>query len=233
MSNSHEPLFGSIRAKCQQEHWFGPDCSNPKQYEGILAYDPHFDIRSIESIPADDPNRFGFVFPPANEEQLCLTEAYLGFPLPPLLRALYATIANGGFGPESGLRGVSGGYGRLGSAPYPNEDETIVGSYQFETRKGTVDLTEASGQGAKLATLLDLQLAYGVWPRKLLPICDMGCVQEACVDDQERMFIAAPLEGNEIYWIRQLPWTLEEWLWRWIKNEQLTSRYWAVYERSI
>jgi hypothetical protein len=94
--------------------------------------------------------------------------------------------------------------------------------------KGTVDLSEGFKQSAEPKALIDLELPYGIWPKGLLPICDMGCVQEACVDDQERMFIAAPIDSNEVYWLRQLPWTLEEWLWRWIRDEQLTSRYWAA-----
>lgn len=45
-------------------------------------------------------------------------KAILGFPLPPLLRALYTQLANGGFGPMYGLLGLAGGapgdvYGRL------------------------------------------------------------------------------------------------------------------------
>jgi hypothetical protein len=57
---------------------------------------------------AHDP-RTGFAFPPATEEQLRQTEEMMGFPHPPLLRALYLHVANGGFGPEEGLIGVPGG----------------------------------------------------------------------------------------------------------------------------
>jgi hypothetical protein len=46
---------------------------------------------------------------PTTEEQLRATEETLGFPLPPLLRALYAEIANGGVGPVEGIMGVIGG----------------------------------------------------------------------------------------------------------------------------
>lgn len=37
-----------------------------------------------------------------------------------------------------------------------------------------------------------------------------GDCEEACVDDQERMFIVAPLETNEEYDLFQLPFDLEE-----------------------
>jgi SMI1/KNR4 family protein SUKH-1 len=222
MSNSYELLFRSIRSRCQQEHWFGPDCSNPKQYEGILAYDPHFDIRSIESVPADDPNRFGFVFPAASEELLCATEARLGFPLPPLLRALYARVANGGFGPGLGLRGILEGYGRPGASIYPNSDDTVVARYLCKNHKRTIGLAEYEGQWTARRELL---LPYGYWPEQLLPICDLGCVQEACIDNKEKMFLVAPIDSDELYCLAQLPWTFEEWLWRWVRDEDLLEGY--------
>lgn len=206
MNNSYENLLESIRAKCQQEHWFGPKLLSPAR---------------CESVSATDPNRFGFVFPAASEEQLQLTESLLGFPLPPLLRALYVEIANGGFGPGTGLRGVLDGYGKPGTM-YPNEDETIIGTYQFESRKGTTTLVEQAMQEEE-QSLVCLQIPYGIWPAQVLPICHLGCVQEACIDSRQRMFIAAPINSNEVYGFYQLPWTFEEWLWRWIKNEHLVE----------
>ena len=43
-----------------------------------------------------------FAFPPATEQELHETETILGFRLPPLLRALYAHLGNGGFGGKLG-----------------------------------------------------------------------------------------------------------------------------------
>ena len=60
--------------------------------------------------PSDHPQHTGFAYPPATEKHLRSTDAALGFPLPPLLRALYAQVANGGFGPFYGLIGVRGGH---------------------------------------------------------------------------------------------------------------------------
>src|SRR5579884_2490849 len=114
-----ETLVNAIKTKCQQEHWFGPDMDNPKQYEDILLYNPHFDRRTLkEATRPDNPLRFGFTFPPASEEQLQETERRIGFPLPAPLRALYTQVANGGFGPGLGLYGVLGGY----KGPSPNHD---------------------------------------------------------------------------------------------------------------
>src|SRR5436305_14391050 len=80
-------LFKSIRAKCLQDQCFGSEQSSP-------AWN--------EDVPVDDLKRFDFAFLPASEEQLSITEKLLGFTLPQLLRALYAEVANGGFGPGEG-----------------------------------------------------------------------------------------------------------------------------------
>src|SRR5437764_4002398 len=100
MNTSYEALFKNIRTKCRREHWYGPEGSSPLWRKNVSP---------------DNPNRFSFVLPPASEEQLLMTETTLGFPLPPLLRLLYAQIANGGFGPGGGLRGAYEGYGRCES----------------------------------------------------------------------------------------------------------------------
>jgi hypothetical protein len=51
----------------------------------------------------------GTLPPPATPEAVAAAEESIGFPLPPLLRRLYVEVANGGFGPNEGILGVSGG----------------------------------------------------------------------------------------------------------------------------
>ncbi|MEV5172160.1 SMI1/KNR4 family protein [Streptomyces flaveolus] len=53
--------------------------------------------------------RAGTLPPPATPEAVVAAEEVIGFPLPPLLRRLYVEVANGGFGPDEGVLGVSGG----------------------------------------------------------------------------------------------------------------------------
>ena len=48
--------------------------------------------------------------PPATPEALDAAEARMGAALPPLLRRLYGEVANGGFGPGSGIIGIEGGW---------------------------------------------------------------------------------------------------------------------------
>lgn len=209
MKSPYETLFESIRARCQRERWYGPELLHPER-------------RTRVSV--DDPSRFGFAFPPATNEELQATEVELGFSLPPLLRSLYSQVANGGFGPGSGLRGVLSGYGKPGTI-YPDDDYTIVAQYRFSSAKQAIDLVEYTGQLAEQGIRVNLELPYGVWPRYLLPICDMGCVQQACVDSEERMFHVGALESDNVYWLYQMPWTFEEWLWRWVRGEELMVRY--------
>ena len=64
----------------------------------------------LEKDRQKNPSRPGLMgYPPATEEQLYATEEALGFTLPPLLRACYLQVGNGGFGPGQGVIGVLGG----------------------------------------------------------------------------------------------------------------------------
>ena len=47
---------------------------------------------------------------PATPEALERAEARMGLAIPPLLRRLYGEVANGGFGPSSGIIGIQGGW---------------------------------------------------------------------------------------------------------------------------
>lgn len=47
--------------------------------------------------------------PALTAEELAEAEARLGFPLPPLLRALYTQVGDGGYGPGRGLERLAGG----------------------------------------------------------------------------------------------------------------------------
>ncbi|MGW5431980.1 hypothetical protein ACWET9_33030 [Streptomyces sp. NPDC004059] len=48
--------------------------------------------------------------PPAGPDAVADAEQVIGFRTPPLLRRLYSEVANGGFGPNDGILGVSGGH---------------------------------------------------------------------------------------------------------------------------
>jgi hypothetical protein len=67
------------------------------------------------SLRKDAQGQVTLAYPPASEQQLSDTEQQLGFNLPPLLRLLYAQVANGGIGPGYGIYGAIGGYGDFGN----------------------------------------------------------------------------------------------------------------------
>lgn len=46
--------------------------------------------------------------PPVTEQALAQAESEIGFPLPPLLRALYTRVADGGYGPGRGFLTFAG-----------------------------------------------------------------------------------------------------------------------------
>lgn len=214
MASTTALLFDSIRAKCEREHWYGPDLFNPNEYERAIANDPNFDARWIDRVPLDDPRRSGFIYPPASEEQAQETEARLGFPLPSLLRTLYLNVANGGFGPGTGIRGIDGGY----NSAIPGENETKAHTFDFTVYK------EQEAQSVARGWRPLMLVPREQWLEHLLPICDLGCCMEACVDIHKRMFITEPSDSNDFYTLEHLPWAFEEWLWRWVRGEDLIVR---------
>ena len=60
----------------------------------------------IDSRTTGTPRLYGVATP----EALDAAAAEMGVPLPALLRRLYSEVENGGFGPATGLIGVSGGH---------------------------------------------------------------------------------------------------------------------------
>jgi hypothetical protein len=96
--------------------------------------------------------------PRATAAMIAAAEEEFGFRLPPLLRAVYRLVGNGGFGPGGGLVGVPG------TEPYLSTADSIMELYEREMR-GNHDGDPADR-----------------WPAKLVPICDYGCGNFACVD---------------------------------------------------
>jgi hypothetical protein len=141
------------------------------------------------------PQQLGFECPPATEDQLQATEAALGFALSPLLRALYAEVANGGFGFGYRIRGAIGGFDGRGSG-------TIV--VQYLARSYSEEILPWAGKKIRLINLAYydgrweevtgeyrdkvvrtfryLILPYHLWPERFLPICNWGCAIKSCLD---------------------------------------------------
>lgn len=224
--NTENILFEAIRAKCQHDRWYGPALFSPRRYDGVPAPDvdpfpdeegnvPELVIdpeRDYSPLPFDAPERTGFLYAKATPAQISSSEQRLGFALPPVLRELYQRLANGGFGPAAGLRGVEGGY------PGANHEGTILDFYPTTAKPDQLFDLAPDQQGW-------LVLPQGCWPRRVLCLGDMGCVQEACVDaGSSRMYLLAVMADGR-HALEPLPWTLEEWLWRWVRDEELLAHY--------
>jgi hypothetical protein len=186
----YRELLAAIRCRCAEEQWYGVDLRGP---------------RWVHTIPEDDPQRKQFAFPPATEEQLASTEMALGFPLPPLLRVVYAQIANGSFGPGYGLRGAIGGFPGTG---------TIVETYRWSAEgRQLIDLP-AEGIESE-----ELRFASTLWPDRFLSLCEWGCNIESYLHcPTGRVFRVAPVE-DDVFGMRQQAATLKEWLKAWLHNE--------------
>jgi hypothetical protein len=96
------------------------------------------------------------VMHPVDEGSLLKVEAAVGMPLPPLLRAVYLELGDGGFGPGHGLLPLT-------QTNSSDSDESVLELY---TAFRSVDPEDPSWS----------------WPSHLLPICDWGCAIRSCID---------------------------------------------------
>jgi hypothetical protein len=102
------------------------------------------DIEQQMSTPAARP-----LPAPATEAGLAVAEARLGVVLPPLLRRLYLEVANGGFGPGSGIVGISGGWttdrGRTIEDLFAEMSDSTTEDPRWVWPAGLVPLVDFSG----------------------------------------------------------------------------------------
>lgn len=157
------------------------------------------------------PLQADFEYAPATEEELANAEKHLGYSLPPLLRALYANVANGGFGPGYGLDGVRGYNIRV---PDAEEDTT----YQKTMRN--IDL---SIYLQKYDSQHYFEFPWYVWPDSLFTLCHWGCGYFSHVDCVSgRVFHGGA--GKNGYGLRTEADSLYEWLDLWTNGVDLWSR---------
>jgi hypothetical protein len=124
-----------------------------------LVFDGYREYGVGEAEEDEEPP-FRLLCPPASPAAVDAAERQLGFPLPPLLRAVYTRLGNGGYCLRLiGLDGGQGGYDDLGLP-----DESIVAGHR-------------SLAGAWP------EVAGGAWPAHPVPIDDgCGCGMIDCVD---------------------------------------------------
>lgn len=155
-------------------------------------------------------------YPPATAEQVQATEQTLGFPLPPLLRACYLQVSNGGFGPGDGVMGVIGGF-------EDNRGNLLEAYLARKTSYRSIELAECEKQAYeinpqvvpfKLVSNRGLLPPPGTWPSSLLEFYHHGCGDFSSIDLQTgRIFVG----GNFPLWYEAN--SFEEWLERWLADE--------------
>jgi hypothetical protein len=182
-SDAAQRLPAAILERCRRKGWFGCD----------MELEPNFEPPKPDRI---EWTRFRY--PPASEAQLAETEALLGFSLPATLRTLYATLANGGFGPGYGLVGVIGG------APESTFDTHLAEAYREER------------------ALSRHPESFLQWPRRVLRFVEWGCTIWSCIDARTgRILRYDPVSEVPEKDMTPEADSLEEWLERWLSGEEM------------
>jgi hypothetical protein len=150
---------------------------------------------------------------PATAKALQDAEAAIGFKLPDLLRGIYTTVANGGFGPEYGIVGTKAG-AKLDGCTLETCCQNMV----------------------KLAK----ENPVWRWPRRLLPLANYGCGMWSCVDceyqklpmilwdpnnlDAELAGADARLNWGNSFWDQGL--SFRSWLEGWLAEKHQSEPTW-------
>lgn len=234
--DSYTQVCTRIVARCQRYHWYGPD-GGAEDHRYYFDADGKLHTREITH-----DYRRGFEFPPATAEQLQATEEALGFALPPMLRALYTHVANGGFGPAYGITGARGGY-------YFGDD----GRYQ------TIDRCTDTNPTVHYFDLSEYEKAHGnptyfelretIKPAHFLHLCYEGCGSDFYLDGNSgRIYLTACCGSlsdsqlpNEVLpgklrpeWMvgyQRVADSLGDWLERWLRGEAMDDdEVWGMSE---
>ncbi len=201
-----EPVMVRLQQCLQRRQWYGP--------EGLASEVERTDARLNHT----------FLCQKATEGQIRQTERLLGFALPSLLVTLYRSLANGGFGPGYGLRGMVGGYGTsttpLGNGEIFQSDETMVKYHRnvssliplaFEQETWMYD-----DEGQPYITL-----PVNLWPASLAPLCDLGDVQEIGVDTPGLVYLLVSDQDERLNRLYRVG-TLADWLAQWSNSTHST-----------
>lgn len=206
-------LCKRILEKCQQVRWYGGEEYNTSRFGPSRRYDVSYDSSgnkiTIDNNPDDHPRKTSFAYPPATEEQLLRTEQELGFPLPPLLRAIYSQVANGGFGP---------GYGLLGALEGFDEAGNIVDMYQYHTQRTQLIDLETFPHNWESGE--PLELSRQKWPRYMLYLCDWNWAKVSCIDcTTERVFLVHMGKKRHANLLELQAPSLQDWFEQWLERE--------------
>jgi hypothetical protein len=189
----YRDLLQRMYDRCVQLGWFGPEIDvlpdgnrytvRGRTYCALLSpealkqdlpfldqYEYMYDLKKqMTTIKSASDRRFRqFGHPSASAEQIAETESVLGFPLPPLLRAIYMQLANGGFGYWQGFVGCVGG-----------ADSGELESIDKGTIHASWKLTDHIPDGLVGST--DVYKCYEL-PDRFIPWTDLGCAMHCWID---------------------------------------------------
>lgn len=208
--DQYHDLCARIIAHCHDRRWFGPD-------DGLESHRSFFDATgTLQTIEITHDARGGFEFSPATMAQIDETESVLGFALPPLLRAIYMSVANGGFGPGQGLTGASGGY------TYGSDDRfnTIEGRTAPIWATEPLDLAEFE---ASIGRPKGYALPLRAWPTRFLHLCYWGCNEDSYLDPMSGSvyFVGGgPGDYETVLGLQEV--SLENWFETWLRGDWRT-----------
>lgn len=112
-----------------------------------------------------------FEFPPVSAEEIDRIDEQMGFAHPPLLRDIYLNIANGGFGPFSGLAGIPP-LGRFHWLPVPDPRYDGVDKRpNYARRSRDFSLFDLSRVEQLHPEALPIAIDQGDWPSHFLFLC--------------------------------------------------------------
>jgi hypothetical protein len=139
--------------------------------------------------------------PPVSDVDISETEKRLGFQLPDLLRELYGTVADGGFGPPYGFLPLL--------TPVL---ETKLPNLSLPSRHSVVQLYTLFRGG-------DPEDPSWTWPERLLPVLEWGCAIRSCVDCSSPL-LPVVRDERDVSRITESP-SLERWLSDWMSGRDL------------
>lgn len=208
--SSYTTLCRRIVEHCHARGWYGSDAALVGGME-TERYSVEVDGALRRHTITHDP-RMGFEFAPATVDQVQTTELALGFVLPPLLRAVYTRVANGGFGPGEGLTGVQGGYVYGQDGRYTTIDRIEPPLWATQT----LDLRAFEAMQDWPQTF---KLPPHTWPTHFLHLCYWGCGTDSYVDAlSERVYWMGGTGPATAVLMRQEE-SLERWLETWLRGK--------------
>ncbi|MBY0531309.1 MAG: hypothetical protein K2P86_04995 [Xanthobacteraceae bacterium] len=155
----------------------------------------------VQTIPLTDMDALwrsnhARIHPVLSEADVTEAEVIIGFKLPPLLRDIYQSIGNGGFGPGNGLLGLRGGHA-------DDQKPDVVSHYLHDSKR----------------------FCLGGWKPQHLRLCHWGCAIYSLLNCTDGSVLAydpnlggkGPYGGDLVLHAR----SLDEFFLRWVDGEDL------------